>query len=47
MDDRRYAMLRRLLMEIELGRSTFQAILQEAATNFGVHNAEQMSEAAR
>ena len=44
MDDRRYAMLRRLLTEVELGRSSFQAISQDAATTIGIHNAEQMSE---
>jgi hypothetical protein len=46
MDDRRYAMLRRLMTEVELGRSTFQAISQDAAIMIGLHNAEQMSVAA-
>ena len=44
MDAARTAMVRRLLIEIELGKKTFQAISTDAASLIGVHHAEQMGE---
>jgi hypothetical protein len=44
LDSQRSGMARRLLIEIELGKQTFQVISKKAAALIGVYHAEEMNE---